>query len=419
MAARFFKQERAGEVYVKKSAICPDKLVMAGVLSLALLAPSAWADSVDEPETSAPDAQATVDAPQDEAGDQAGEGQESIGAQASESTTAETSATNDLVAAQQQFDEAQAKLQQIGEQLEETQGLVHSTEKDLEDIGSQITQTKADIKQTTSDLSTAQAALAAYLQITYKSGVLSFLDVILASSDFNDFVTRTYYASAVQNSQVETINEIKDLKVKLEKLQDELTDQQSQETELLAQLQEQEAQLTQQKEESDAIVAGLSAEVQQLFTAQQEQLTAAASARALASGAADAGEAAGVYNVGISQGSITEDAYACLGMPYVWGGDDSNYSEMLGYDCSGFTQHCYALEGYSIGRTTWDQIDDIQAAGNWKTSVDELVPGDLVFPADSHVGIYIGNGQMINAPSPGFYIRIDTITNFIGGGSPI
>ena len=92
---------------------------------------------------------------------------------------------------------------------------------------------------------------------------------------------------------------------------------------------------------------------------------------------------------------------------------------MLGYDCSGFTQHCYALEGYSIGRTTWDQIDDIQAAGNWKTSVDELVPGDLVFPADSHVGIYIGNGQMINAPSPGFYIRIDTITNFIGGGSPI
>ena len=310
-------------------------------------------------------------------------------------------------------------MQEIGAQLEQTQGLIHSTQTDLKRIGTQIDQTKADIAQTTSDLATAQAALAAYLQITYKSGVLSFLDVILASSDFNDFVTRTYYASAVQNSQVETINEIKDLKVRLEELQQELTEQQATETNLLNQLQEQEAQLAQQKQESDDIVAQLSTQVQQLFSAQQEQLTAAASARALAAGAADAGEAVGVYNVGISQGSVTENAYACLGMPYVWGGDDSNYATYLGYDCSGFAQHCYALEGYSIGRTTWDQIDDIQAAGDWKTSIDELEPGDLVFPNDGHVGIYIGNGQMIDAPSPGLFIRFDTITDFIGGGSPI
>ena len=40
-------------------------------------------------------------------------------------------------------------------------------------------------------------------------------------------------------------------------------------------------------------------------------------------------------------------------------------------------------------------------------------------PNDGHVGIYIGNGQMIDAPSPGLFIRFDTITDFIGGGSPI
>ena len=386
------------------------KLIALGALTLALSVPVALADTVDEPAGDADTQQTdTVE----------GTGEQNTSAQDAQAATATPTSTNELIAAQQQFDEAQAKLQEIGAQLEQTQGLIHSTQTDLKRIDSQIDQTKADIAQTTSDLATAQAALAAYLQITYKSGVLSFLDVILASSDFNDFVTRTYYASAVQNSQVETINEIKDLKVRLEELQQELTEQQATETNLLNQLQEQEAQLAQQKQESDDIVAQLSTQVQQLFSAQQEQLTAAASARALAAGAADAGEAVGVYNVGISQGSVTENAYACLGMPYEWGGDDSNYATLLGYDCSGFAQHCYALEGYSIGRTTWDQIDDIQAAGDWKTSIDELEPGDLVFPYDGHVGIYIGNGQMIDAPSPGLFIRIDTITDFIGGGSPI
>ena len=386
------------------------KLIALGALMLALSVPVALADTVDEPASDAETQQTdTVE----------GTGEQDTSSQETQAATATPTSTNELIAAQQQFDEAQAKLQEIGAQLEQTQGLIHSTQTDLKRIGTQIDQTKADIAQTTSDLATAQAALAAYLQITYKSGVLSFLDVILASSDFNDFVTRTYYASAVQNSQVETINEIKDLKVRLEELQQELTEQQATETNLLNQLQEQEAQLAQQKQESDDYVAQLSTQVQQLFSAQQEQLTAAASARALAAGAADAGEAVGVYNVGISQGSVTENAYACLGMPYVWGGDDSNYATYLGYDCSGFAQHCYALEGYSIGRTTWDQIDDIQAAGDWKTSIDELEPGDLVFPNDGHVGIYIGNGQMIDAPSPNLFIRIDTITDFIGGGSPI
>ena len=381
------------------------KLIALGALTLALSVPVALADTVDEPASDA-------DTQQTDTVEDAGE--QDTSSQETQAATATPTSTNELIAAQQQFDEAQAKLQEIGAQLEQTQGLIHSTQTDLKRIGSQIDQTKADIAQTTSDLATAQAALAAYLQITYKSGVLSFLDVILASSDFNDFVTRTYYASAVQNSQVETINEIKDLKVRLEELQQELTEQQATETNLLNQLQEQEAQLAQQKQESDDIVAQLSTQVQQLFSAQQEQLTAAASARALAAGAADAGEAVGVYNVGISQGSVTENAYACLGMPYEWGGDDSNYATLLGYDCSGFAQHCYALEGYSIGRTTWDQIDDIQAAGDWKTSIDELEPGDLVFPYDGHVGIYIGNGQMVEATVPG---RLSQISPVRGGAT--
>jgi len=329
---------------------------------------------------------------------------------------AETAA---LAQAQREYDEAQAQLQSIGLLLEETQHAKSETEYLLEVLKIDIGQTQAGIERTVYELETAQAALAAYLQISYKSGAASILDVLLSSSDFNDFVTRSYYVAAVQDSQVETINEIKELKASLELQESMLSMQESEQAQLLLRLEQQEASLSEQKAEADAVVAGLSVEVQQLFAAQQAELTAAAEARLRAANAAASGEQLGIYMPGVSQGSIVENAYACLGIPYVWGGDDSNFSVYGGFDCSGFVQHCYALEGYSIGRTTWDQISDIQIRGNWVDSVEYLQPGDLVFPNDAHVGIYIGNWQMIDAPYPGMFIRIDPIQAFIGGGSPV
>lgn len=327
--------------------------------------------------------------------------------------------TEALVAAQQEYDAAQEQLSQVGSELESTQVEISKLEDSLEGIEADIVQTQADIESTTAELESAQEALATYLQINYKMGSVNLLDVLLSSASFNDYETRAHYVTAIQNSQVETINEIRDLKELLEEQKAELAAQQTEESELLAELETREAELTAKKEESDAIVASLSAEVQELFAAQQAELTAAAQARSYAAGAADAATAVGLNVPRESMGSVVDNAYACLGIPYQWGGDDDNVAEIGGYDCSGFVQHCYALEGYSIGRTTWDQIADIQNAGNWKTSIEELVPGDLVFPNEGHVGIYIGNNQMIDAPYPGMYIRIDDITDFIGGGSPV
>ncbi len=329
---------------------------------------------------------------------------------------AETAA---LAAAQREYDAAQEQLQELGAELEQTQVEISSTEDELEQLDSDIVETRAGIEQTTSELHAAQDALAAFLQISYKSGSTNILDVLLSSSDFNDFVTRSYYVEAVQDSQVETINEIKDLKAQLERQEEVLSQQETEQAELLAHLEEQEAQLSQRRDEANAVVESLSAEVLQLFEAQQAELQAAAQARAQAASAAEGGAALGQNIPGVSQGSVVENAYACLGVPYVWGGDDDNFAEVGGFDCSGFVQHCYALEGYLIGRTTWDQIAEIQNLGNWRTSVEELQPGDLVFPNEGHVGIYIGDGQMIDAPYPGMFIQIDAVTDFIGGGLPV
>ena len=324
-----------------------------------------------------------------------------------------------LAEAQRQYDEAQTRLRSIGAKLESTQVEINRTEGELAALRGDISQTESDIDNTSSELTKAQNALAAYLQISYKSGNMSTLDVLLSSRDFNDFVTRSYYVGAIQDSQIETINEIKELKVQLEDQREVLNGQEQEEAALLEKLEQQEAELAQQKADSDAVVSGLSTEVQQLFAAQQAELVAAAEARATAAAAAQQGETIGLYAPGVSQGSIVEDAYACLGIPYVWTGDDENFAEVGGFDCSGFVQHCYALEGYLIGRTTWDQIADIQSRGNWRDDISQLQPGDLVFPNDGHVGIYIGNNQMIDAPYPGMFIQIDDIEEFIGGGCPV
>ncbi|MFI9153891.1 NlpC/P60 family protein [Streptomyces sp. NPDC053367] len=91
-------------------------------------------------------------------------------------------------------------------------------------------------------------------------------------------------------------------------------------------------------------------------------------------------------------------AYSKLGSPYVWGatGPDA-------FDCSGLVLAAYRSAGVELPRTTYAQI----GAGR-RVSRSELLPGDLVFfySAISHVGIYIGNGQMIHAPNPSAPVRV-------------
>jgi cell wall-associated NlpC family hydrolase len=91
-------------------------------------------------------------------------------------------------------------------------------------------------------------------------------------------------------------------------------------------------------------------------------------------------------------------AYAKLGSPYVWGAAGPN-----AFDCSGLVQAAYRSAGISLPRTTYAQIN----AGR-RVSRSELQPGDLVFyySGISHVGIYVGNGQIIHAPNPSAPVRL-------------
>jgi cell wall-associated NlpC family hydrolase len=99
-------------------------------------------------------------------------------------------------------------------------------------------------------------------------------------------------------------------------------------------------------------------------------------------------------------------ARAQLGLPYQWGGDGPAHGDP-GFDCSGLTQAAYAAAGISLPRTAQAQYQ----AGPTLPPGTSPEPGDLVFYGTPttvhHVGLYIGNDLMIDAPHHGAPIRIE------------
>ena len=96
-----------------------------------------------------------------------------------------------------------------------------------------------------------------------------------------------------------------------------------------------------------------------------------------------------------------QTALAQLGDPYVWAaaGPDA-------FDCSGLTMYAWAAAGVQLPHSS-----RMQYAGGQKVSRAELQPGDLVFfySPISHVGMYIGNGQMVHAPTFNDVVKISSI----------
>jgi cell wall-associated NlpC family hydrolase len=99
-------------------------------------------------------------------------------------------------------------------------------------------------------------------------------------------------------------------------------------------------------------------------------------------------------------------AIGLVGVPYRLGGNDIDN----GFDCSGFTRHLFQAHlGVTLPRRSQDQAG---AARFVDVPGFELQPGDLVFfntlqRANSHVGIYIGDGRFIHAPRTGAVVRLE------------
>ncbi len=85
-------------------------------------------------------------------------------------------------------------------------------------------------------------------------------------------------------------------------------------------------------------------------------------------------------------------AFAQIGKPYVWGATGPN-----SYDCSGLMMASWAYAGVSVPRVSYAQMSSLPAI-----PTSDLQPGDILgFAGNSHVGMYVGGGKLIDAPQTG------------------
>ncbi|WP_331727383.1 NlpC/P60 family protein (plasmid) [Kitasatospora sp. NBC_00374] len=135
---------------------------------------------------------------------------------------------------------------------------------------------------------------------------------------------------------------------------------------------------------------------------------------------------------------VIEAARSQIGVPYSWGGGDASGPttgiccsqggqdgrKVLGFDCSGLMVFAFAKVGVSLPRVAADQAGVGQRIPA-SAGVSALKPGDMVFFGNStgiyHVGLYIGGGQMLNAPKPGDSVKQAAVWNYdyAGGARPL
>lgn len=119
-----------------------------------------------------------------------------------------------------------------------------------------------------------------------------------------------------------------------------------------------------------------------------------------ADGTAEVQETAVVDSQEYAGQAVIDFACQFIGNPYVWGGT----SLTNGADCSGFVQSVYANFGIALPRTTYEMVN-----AGYEVSYDQALPGDLIL-YDGHVGLYMGDGTIVNAMNEAQGIGICTAT---------
>ena len=309
---------------------------------------------------------------------------------------------------------------------------------------------KQRIDDLNAEIADVQGRLDGHVRDMYRTGSVSFIEMLLGAASFEEFAMGLDMANKVSQSGADLVDHQRSLKQEAEEQATVYEEQAAVAAQKSAEVEEAAAQAQATIADMQATYDSLSAEAERLLeeeraaqraaeearaaaivaeSAARAQAEAEAQARAqrqqqqqqqqlVAAGPDNAGgattdagtievQAAPTYDaaadaepvvsesVAYEGGSDTVSrAYACLGAPYVWGGVGPN-----GYDCSGLVSYCLTGQHTRLGTTYtfmgWPQVSDPQ-------------PGDVCVNW-SHTGIYIGGGQMIHAADYGTGVIIGPV----------
>lgn len=324
---------------------------------------------------------------------------------------------------QAEADAALAKLSQYQSQLDAAEANYESALQEQTDAEAKVEEAETQIAEKTEVIEKNQSQLSDRARSMYRSGSTSFVDVILGASSFEEFATSWNLLEKLNSEDAELISETKEARETLEAAKKEAEEQAKVAAEKAAECQSVAESAQASVDEMQSVYDSLSAEAADLVAQQQAAEEAEAQQQAIAGI-----EAAQNNNTSnntsnnnssnnnsnnnkknnnasntstndnksqtVSGNTVVSRAYSCLGKPYVWGAVGPN-----GYDCSGLVSYCITGQHKRLGTTG-------TFAGY--TRVSNPQPGDICLNSH-HAGIYIGNGQMIHAPSKGDVVKVSSV----------
>ena len=262
------------------------------------------------------------------------------------------------------------------------------------------------------ELAATQAELDERARSSYIAGPGWFVAGLVGADDPADVLARLPLQRAVLEADLALVDQVAQAKARLDDTRSRLSARLVEQARSAEQLDAKRAQAEQLATDIKRELRTMDRRVASLI--EQDRRREEASQRAAFTDYLAAARAAGTAPIRDGRASAAARkavavALAQLGSPYVWGASGPG-----SFDCSGLTSFAYAAAGITIPRVSRAQF---AAYASRPVDLLHLVPGDLVFFADTptapstihHVGMYIGNGLMVEAPHTGAVVRTSSI----------
>lgn len=307
--------------------------------------------------------------------------------------------------------EAKSELAAIEAQSHKLDAQYTTAQANLDKAEKSLKSAEKDLVSQRAKVASMRKTLSALAANDYQNGNISLSAQMVTSGDAGQFLSRL---TTMQNVSDRTKSRFQSFQSEQARLQTLEKQAASDRTTIKASRDSQAVLLKKTKaKEDDAkkVLASLTAQEQQKLAREQ---AAAAQSRANAASqnsrsevrsdtSASSTSSSSSSSTSASGRAATAIAFAKskIGGPYVYGGTGPT-----GYDCSGLMQAAWAAAGVSLPRTSQEQF----GAGT-SVSTSNLQPGDLVFyySGPSHVGMYIGGGQIVHAANPSAGIKISSV----------
>ncbi|MEU7579571.1 NlpC/P60 family protein [Streptomyces sp. NPDC041068] len=290
--------------------------------------------------------------------------------------------------------EVKSKVDSLYHEAEIATEKYNGAEEKAEKAEKSLRELRDEAARKTEKLNSARNGLGSYAAAQYRAGGIDPSVQLALSSDPEQFLDRAALADRAGSRQASAVSGVQKQLRSIDQLHSEADDRLASLRARQAELRKHKKTVTDKLGEAKRLLSRLTADERARIADDEDDRAARSAGRDAALGAPSKAPNA-------RAASAVSYAYKAIGSPYVWGATGPN-----AFDCSGLTQAAYRSAGVSLPRTTYAQI----GAGE-RVSRSELRPGDLVFfySGISHVGLYVGNGQMIHAPNPSAPVRLAPI----------